>query len=158
MGDKQAQIKVNKCWGAWKSQAICQSAAMKCALSQVPACSQFIITIIIQDICLHTRAISHGVHSLKRIYCALNKCSRWTIYNNTELHAKRLSSSADPIICPAELLPVWIFRGTTHSVSVLMASICGCKNIQTFCTLIALLSQRQWRRKWNVCSETQRKQ
>ena len=29
------------------------------------ACSQFIIAIIIQDVCAHTRAISHGVQSLK---------------------------------------------------------------------------------------------
>lgn len=37
----------NVCWG-WDS-----------------ACSQFIITIIIQHVCVHTRAISHGVQSLK---------------------------------------------------------------------------------------------
>lgn len=33
----------------------------------------------------------------------------WTIYNNTQIHAKRLSSWADPIMCPAKLLPMWIF-------------------------------------------------
>lgn len=36
-----------------------------CTLSWVPACSQFIITIIIQDVCVHTGAISRDVRSLK---------------------------------------------------------------------------------------------
>lgn len=91
---------------AWKSHAICQTAAVKCVLSWGSACSRLIITIIIQDVCVHTGAISHGAQSLKEsivLYTSALAVQFTTIHSCTQ----RLFSSADPIMCPAEPLPVW---------------------------------------------------
>lgn len=85
----------NVCWG-WDS-----------------ACSQFIITIIIQHLHQSNQPRSSII---KRRNCAFH--IHWTIYNNAQLHARMLMSSADPIICPATVLSEWIFRERTHSVSL----------------------------------------
>lgn len=120
MGDRQAQIKVNKCWGGMEISRhmpdCCNEVCARLSLCTLPVS---LWTIIILDVCVHTRAISHGVQSLKEYIMLQHKCSRWTIDNNTQLHAKRLSALTDPIICPAKLLPVWIFWEKTRSTEFL---------------------------------------
>lgn len=63
---RQARIKVSKCWGGKRNlMPYARVLQWMCVRSWVPACSQFIITIIIQDVSVHTRAISHEAWSLK---------------------------------------------------------------------------------------------
>lgn len=63
---RQARIKVNKWWGGKRNLTpYARVPQWMCVRSWVSACSQFIITIIIQDVCVHTRAISHEAWSLK---------------------------------------------------------------------------------------------
>lgn len=112
----------NVCWG-WDS-----------------ACSQFIITIIIQHLHQSNQPRSSII---KRRNCAFH--IHWTIYNNAQLHARMLMSTADPIICPATVLSEWIFRERTHSVSILMVSICGYKHIQNISkNIITKAKKMKW--------------
>lgn len=139
MGGRQAQIKVNKCWGGTKiSRHMPDCCNEVCA--ELSPCMLPVHYHHYHPGCLHSHRGNQPRSSvIKRIHCALHKRSQWTIY---KLHAKRLSSSADPIISPAMLLPVWIIWEKTPGVSVLMVSICRYKNTQTFWK-----QTRQWR--WN---------
>lgn len=81
MGGRQAQIKVNKCWGG--KEISCRNECLRWAES------------------LHAPVHYHHYHPgclrshrsnqpwravIKRIHCALHKCSCWATYNNTQLH------------------------------------------------------------------------
>lgn len=92
---------------AWKSHAICQTAAMKCVLSWVSACSQFIITIIIQDVYVHTRAISHGAQSLKEyivLYTSALAEQFTTIQSSTQrgCRPQQIPLSVQPSCCQCD--------------------------------------------------------
>lgn len=103
---------------AWKSHAICQTAAMKCVLSWV---SQFIITIIIQDVYVHTSAMSYGVQSIEYItlYTSALTEQFTTIHSFMQrgCRPQQIPLSVQPSYCQCE--------SSERSISVLMVSICG---------------------------------
>lgn len=131
---------------AWKSHAICQTAAVKCVLSWVSECSQFIITIIIQDVYIHTRAISRGVQSLKE-YTAPHARARDEQFTTVRIYMQRC--------CRTEQIPLCVQPSCCHCESsgrrvteplFWWFLFVGVKKFALFWNQ-SLLLQRQWR--WN---------
>lgn len=122
MHGRQAGLKSRSTNGeeAWKSHAICPTVCAEPSLRMLPAHYRHYHP---RRLRLHQSIQPWGL-VIKGMHCALHKWlsshSHWTIYNNTQLHAKGPSSSAELIMCPSELLPVGIFWEATRSVSVVM--------------------------------------
>lgn len=97
MGDWQAQIKVSKCRG----DAEISGHMLRCRdEAQASVCSQFITTIIIQDVYTHITAISRRVFSLKE-YIVFYTSALAEHFNTLFVQPSiRLQHSSGSSLCP----------------------------------------------------------